>query len=640
MAEDKNKLFAEFPSVTTEEWEAKINVDLKGADYERALVWRTNEKFNVRPYYREEDLKEVAYLNSLPGQFPYVRGTKEKSNDWYIRQDITVKNTAEANKKALDILNKGITSLGFVFESCEEVSVADIETLLEGVAVECIEVNFKACCKSGALAKNFITYLDNKGIDPKAVKASINVDPLSCYMLTGKFCNGAEKAFEGPKELIEASAKYCGLKTVAVNGKKFVDAGSSISQELGFSLAMGAEYMNQLTEAGVSAFQAAANIKFNFGVGPNYFMEIAKLRAGRMLWAKIVDAYKPQCECGSECSCEGKCKGDSCKCVAKMSIHSENTIWNKTVYDPYTNLLRTQTEAMSAALGGSDSITVTPFNSIFEESTDFSERIARNQQIMLKEESHFDKIVDPAAGSYYIENLTNELAKQAWNMFLTIQDKGGFVAALKDGYIQNEVKEMTDKRDLAVARRRENLLGVNQFPNFTEFMETEFAAETFKSIDRTAEGAEIETLKSYRGAQAFEALRFATDSYSKNNKRPLAFMLTVGNLTMRKARAQFSCNFFAIAGFNVIEGAGFKTIEEGMAAAKEAGADIIVVCSSDDEYSTFGPQAYEQRDGKIIVIAGAPKCADELKAAGITNFVNVRSNALEELAGYQKELGI
>jgi methylmalonyl-CoA mutase len=303
-------------------------------------------------------------------------------------------------------------------------------------------------------------------------------------------------------------------------------------------------------------------------------------------------------------------------------------------------MLRTQTEAMSAAIGGAHSVTVLPFNAIYEDTTEFSERIARNQQALLKEESHLDKIADPSAGSYYIENLTASLADEAWALFLTVQEKGGFIAALKAGFVQDEIKNMAASRDKKIAQRRENLLGTNQFPNFTEKMEVEFDGSLFEAVDLTAEDAEIDTLKPYRGAQAFEALRYTTDMYSKENKRPVAFMLTIGSLAFRKARAQFACNFFAVAGFTVIDNNGFETAKEGVEAAKAAGADIIVVCSSDDEYTTIAPEVAELLNDEILVVAGAPKCADELKEKGITNFIHVKSNILEELKGYQDKLGI
>lgn len=620
MAEKYKKLFADFNPVSTEEWEAKINADLKGKDYERTLVWRTYEGFNVRPYYRQENLAGKEYLENLPGEFPFVRGNNKTNNDWFVRQNIFVSDFESANKKALSVLGKGATSLGFLFGDCAAVSEENLAVLLKGICLEAAEVNFVCPTDDTKLPELFVDYVSAGNWDNNNVVASAAIDPIGTFVLKGVLDNNA---LANLKTLVEKAKAVPNFRTIAVHGKFFANSGASIVQELAFALAQGAEYLSQLTDAGVSIDDAAKAIKFNMGVGNNYFMEIAKLRAGRLLWSKIVDAYSP-----------------ASKEAAKMIVHSETNRYNKTIYDPYVNMLRTQTEAMSAALGGAHSVTVLPFDAVYEESTEFSERIARNQQILLKEESHFDKIADPSAGSYYIETLTESIADQAWKLFLEVEEKGGFVAAFKAGFIQSEIKAMAAQRDKRVAQRRDNILGTNQFPNFNEQLEAGFDGSVFEPVDLSVEGAEVETLKPYREAQAFEALRYTTDMYSKDNKRPLAFMLTMGNLAFRKARAQFSCNFFAVAGFEVTDNNGFATVEEGVAAAKAAGADIVVLCSSDDEYAEIAPKVAEQLDDEILVVAGAPKCMDELKEKGITNFIHVKSNILEELKGYQKKLNI
>jgi methylmalonyl-CoA mutase len=623
MSEKQINLFKEFPTVSTQQWMDKVTADLKGADFGKKLVWKTNEGIDVQPFYRAEDLEKLNYLNSLPGEFPYVRGTKKNNNEWLVRQSIVVKDFAEANKKALNYLMRGVDSLAFVFKASTELTVGDLSVLLKDISLDAVEVNFVGCC-SRRVSEAFAAFVKQGGWDPKNIRASVEYDPFGKYALTGKFTKGQDHVVENALKMIAATAGMTRFKTLAVNGKNFGNAGSSIVQELAYSLALGAEYLTVLTEKGLEVDAVAKKLKFNLSVSANYFLEIAKLRAARLLWAQIVKAYGPK----SECSC-------------KMTIHAETGSWNKTVYDAYVNMLRTQTEAMSASLGGADSITVLPFNAAYEESNEFSDRIARNQQLLLKEESHFSKIADPAAGSYYIEELTASIADQAWKLFLEVQEKGGFLAALREGFIQSEIKKMAGKRDMNIATRRENLLGVNQFPNFTEKIEGNVDASVFAAADLTSEEAEIETLKPYRGAQAFEALRYKTDVYAKSNKRPLAFMLTIGNLAMRKARAQFACNFFAVAGFDVLDNNGFKTVEEGVEAAQKAGAAIVVICSSDDEYAELAPAAFEAIGGKaIFVVAGAPACTEELKAKGISNFINVKSNLLAELKQYQASLNI
>jgi methylmalonyl-CoA mutase len=625
MAEKYIKLFEEFPPISGETWKEKVVADLKGADFDRKLVWRTNEGFPVQPFYRQEDLENLQYLDTLPGEFPYVRGTKTTTNDWLVRQNIIVKDLEEANKKALDVLMKGVTSLGFVFNECVNVTKDDMGVLLNNICLESVEVNFVAKCYTSKIAEAFAEYVLAGKWGPKNIVASVACDPFGNYLLYGRMKNGLEGSLEQVKNLISKTAQLPKYRVLAINGKNYGNAGASAVQELAFSLAQGAEYLSALTEAGVPVEDVAKNMKFNLSVSANYFMEIAKIRAARLLWAQIVKAYEPKCACG-----------------CKMKIHAETGSWNKTFYDPYVNMLRTQTEAMSAALGGADSITVLPFNAIYEEPTTFSDRIARNQQLLLKEESHLDKIVDPGAGSYYIEELTASIADESWKLFLEIQDKGGFLAAAKAGFIQTKVKEMAAKRDLNVATRRENLLGINQFPNFNENLEKEGLDESvFEAQDLTADDADIETIKPYRGAQAFEKIRVATDKYAKTNKRPLAFMLTIGNLNFRKARAQFACNFFAVAGYEVRDNNGFATVEEGVAAAKQAAADIVVLCSSDEEYAGFAPAAFDAiKNEAIFVVAGAPASMDELKTKGIENFIHVKSNLLEELSRYQSLLKI
>ncbi len=611
------KLFHEFPSVSTSEWEEIILKDLKGADYEKKLVWNTNEGFKVKPYYRAEDIADFNHLNTLPGQFPYVRGNKSDSNNWLVRQDIVVEDVKTANKKALFLLSRGIESLGFILTSV--ITPKQFNELLDEIVVEAVEINLICGSHFEEILKNFISVLSKKNINFKNVHGSITYNPMTDLALTG-IKNEVEEA----KVIIEMSKDLPNFRTLIVHGSIFHNAGATTVEELGFALSMAAEYLNQLTELGLTIDELSPKLKFEFAVGSNYFMEIAKIRAARLLWAKMVEAYQPLD-----------------KSVAKMFIHSTTSDWNKTMYDPHVNMLRTTTEAMSSVLGGTDSLTVNAYNEIFENPTDFSERIARNQQLLLKEESYLDKVADPAAGSYYIESLTASIAENAWKLFLETEEKGGFVEAMKSGFIQEKIKSTAQKRDMDIANRKEILLGTNQYPNFNEVKTINLDEDLFKSTDLSDEKAEIETLKPYRGAQAFEALRYKTDLYTKNHKRPLAFMLTYGNVAMRKARATFASNFFACAGFEVKDNIGFKSAEEGVKAAAIAGAEIIVICSSDDEYAELAPAVKKLAADKMVVVAGYPKeILEDLKSKGIQDFIHIKSNVLETLADFQRRLGI
>ena len=622
MAEKENcKLFSEFAPNTMQEWIDKVTVDLKGADFNKKLVWRTNEGFNVQPMYRLENMQDLKNLDCLPGEFPFVRGNKKDNNDWYVRQDIVVEDLAEANKKALDVLNRGVNSLGFVLNGCQEFTKADMEVLLKDICLECVEINFVAGCKKGSILDAFKAVVEERGIAPEKIQGGINVDPLTALTRKGKNC--CDKPFENVKVNLEKMAAYKNFKTIEVGGYVFNNSGSSIVQELGFSLAAGVEYLDKLTDAGMKIDEVAPKIRFHFATGSKYFMEIAKLRAARYLWAHIVKAYNPCCDC-----------------VCKMNIHAETSEWNKTVYDPNVNMLRTQTETMSATIGGVDSFTVHPYDYIYEcHPSELGERVARNQQLLLKD---FDKIVDPAGGSYYIEELTQFIAEAAWKLFLEVQEQGGMVKALESGFVQAAVKATAQKRDQDIANRKENFLGTNQFPNFNEKMDKELCACILEPEDKTAPDAVVETLKPYRGTQAFEAMRIRTDLFAKEQgRRPVVYMFPMGNLAMRKARAQFACNFFACAGFQVMDNNGFKTVEEGAKACMDNKADIVVICSSDDEYATIAPEVYAaMQDKAIIVVAGNPECRPQLEEIGIKNYVHVKCNVLEDLKAYQQKLGI
>ena len=616
MANTKSeKLFTEFPPVPTEKWEEVITADLKGADYERKLVWKTGEGFNVRPYYRAENLEGIKFLGSQAGEFPYVRGT-HAHNRWRVHQTVSVVCPKEANAEALKILNAGVDSLGFCITSAD-FSAADLDMLLKDICIPAVEITF---CgeKMANVAELVLAKVEKEGIAKEDVRIAFCIDPLVKGLSSkGDFCSpNGEKCIARIVELIHKTKEYKHVRIVTVAGQTFGNSGSTIVEELAFTLSAGHDYLVRLTDAGLDVDAAARKLRFSFSVSSNYFMEIAKFRAARMLWANIVKGYGP----AKNCAC-------------KMQIHAETSRWNQTVYDPYVNMLRGTTEAMSATIAGVHSLEVMPFDASFENPTEFSKRIARNVELLLKNESHFDQVVDPAGGSYYVENLTQSIAAEAWKLFLEIEEKGGYTEAYKAGLIVERIKASAAAKDKNIATRRQTLLGANQYPNFTEVAGKEITAESV-----TRKQAEGNVLVPYRGAMAFEEMRLQVD---RSGKEPKAFMLTCGNLGMARARSQFSCNFFACAGIKVIDNTYFKSIEEGAKAALESKAQIVVVCASDDDYAEAAPKVKELLGGKaILVVAGAPACAPELEAQGITNFINVKSNVLETLKFYLKEMGI
>jgi len=615
MAEKKELLFDQFPPVSTEEWKAKVEVDLKGAPFDKKLVWRTNEGFNLQPMYRAEDIADLKTTDSLPGEFPYVRGTRN-DNDWLVRQEIIAESPSQANEKAVDVLGKGITSLGF---KIKDATAEELAGLLDGIYVPAVELNFTTCPKKAiAFAKVLVDYLKANGLE-KEFKGSIDFNPFKKALKHGTAFPGDIAAMG--VELLDIVKDIPALRVLSVNSDMLSNSGAYITQELGYALSWGASWLTMLTDKGVDAVDVARRIKFNMGVSSNYFMELAKFRASRMLWAQIVKQY-------------GVTDAD-----CKQVVHATTSRFNQTIYDAHVNLLRSQTECMSAVLAGVDSVTVTPFDTPYQTPDDFSERIARNQQFLLKEESHLDKVVDPAGGSYYVEILTTSIANEAWKLFLAIEDKGGFLECVNNGTVQASVRESSEKRHTDVARRKEILLGTNQYPNINELAGDKLHIHGACSCgchhdeDKAEGGLGLPTA---RAASDFEALRLATEAASN---RPKVFMLTIGNLAMRLARAQFSTNFFGCAGYEIIDNLGFDTVEQGIDAALEKGADVVVLCSSDDEYATLAPEAFKYLAGRAeFVVAGAPACMEELKAAGISDFVHVRCNVLETLRGFNAKL--
>lgn len=617
MADKSNqkKLFEEFPPVSTEQWREKIIADLKGADFNKRLVWKTKEGIHVQPFYRAEDLTDKEYLDNLPGDFPFVRATEIKKNNWYIRQDVDATSTIEdANQQALKNIEKGAGSICFLLDADKEYTTKEISSLLKGIQLQKTEIVFDA----GKASLKLLDILND--VFPN-IKGSLEFDPIGRFVTHGNFCKREDEVFETCKAILGKSKNLKNFKSITINGKFFRAAGSTITEELAFSLAMATDYMDRLTDLGFSSDEVAQALKVNLGIGSDYFPEIAKIRAARLLWAKMMEAFKPIDDQSG-----------------KICIHAETTLWNNTIYDPYVNMLRTTTEGMSAAIGGVHSLTINPFNLAYQKSSEFSERIARNQQILLKEESYFDKVLDPSAGSYYLENLTDILADESWKLFLKIESNGGFIKSFKEGMIQDIIKETIKKRDIAIATRKESLLGTNQFPNFTEKADPEINSEVIKTKQETDEDKIAEPIKFYRGSEAFEEMRIKTD---KSDKTPTAFMLTYGNLAMRKARSQFSCNFFACAGFEVIDNNGFKTIDEGVQEAIRKKADIVVICSSDEEYTTIAPEINQKLENQsIVVVAGLPGNAKELKENGLEHFIHVKSNILEDLKKFQSLVGI
>lgn len=620
---EKERLFEGFPPVKVAEWEAKISEELKGAAFEK-LIWKTAEGFDVRPFYTSKDLEEMVFSDVLPGEFPFIRGDKIAGNDWVIRENIRVTDFSEANKKALQALNRGAGGLGFILPEELKLSARGLETLLKDIVIECIHINFSAGSQWAELQSLFSELVRKRGIDPVKISGSLGIDPLSMLALKGRLEQPINLELKKLAQLIkDEGTAFSNFRHISVCGNLFHNAGANVVQESAIVLSLVSQYMELLVNEGISAEVAARTIQLKLSAGSLYFMEIAKFRAIRILFSKLIKAW-----------------GVDNDKVLNPFIHAETSSRNQTVYDHYVNMLRGTTEGMSAVLGGADSLSILPFDHPFRNSTSFSERIARNTQIILKEEAYLDKVADPSAGSYYIEKLTESIVEYSWKLFLEIDSEGGYLQSLKSGKIQNMCSESAAKLEKDISSRREILLGTNQYPDPKETVPADIdLAIAFPSAPAGSGSMEVEPLAAIRGSQGFEKIRIKTETALK---RPLVFLLTTGDPVWRKARAGFSTGFFSCAGFEIRDNPGFEDIVTGMKEAATAQADIVVLCSSDAEYSSLVPEALKhKKSSQILVIAGFPKdTVDTLKEMGVEHFIHLKSNVLEDLGKFQSLLGI
>jgi len=621
---DKNKqslLFENFPPVSTADWEAKIIEDLKGADYEKRLIWKTNEGIPVRPYYRAEDLETLPFMESMPGEAPYLRGTKTKNNDWIIRQDFEEADPEQANRLAREALEKGAQAIGLNIQNIE--TSKDLNNLLEGIDLEKVPLHFQNGTDYPAFFEMLVSYAGEKSL-----KGSLDFDPLAWLLLYERFHKSRDASFDRATKLINMAKDHQPeFRVINIHGQHTHNAGANMVQELAYGLSQAVEYLAAFTEKGLKPEEITPHLQFTFAIGSSYFMEIAKLRVARVLWSKVVEAFIANSE-----------KTDSAaEKASKMFIHAVTSNRNKSIYDPYVNMLRTTTEAMSASIGGADSLCVTTFDHSFKKPDDFGYRMARNQQIILKHEAYFGKVADPAAGSYYIENLTHELAQASWKLFTNIEAEGGFIRAVESENIRKSIEEMCQKRDQDIAIRKRIFVGTNQYANSEE--------RVLDKVEPRAQLSDMSALRQYRGPQAFEALRMAVENHAKKGfDIPKVFLFTYGNPAMRKARATFSGNFFSVAGYQIIDNLGFGDIKSGVQAATDTGATIVVFCSSDEEYLEMAPAAKmikESNPETIVIVAGNPReIINELNDAGVDHYIHIRTNVLESLTRYNEILGI
>jgi methylmalonyl-CoA mutase len=596
------KLFSGFPPVTTKEWAERISADLKGTGFRDDLFRKTEEDIPVKPFYRREDLEGLKHLELTGSLKPAGR----EPNSWSICQDIFPGSSSrEANTWIRTAIEGGADAIRIHLKDSPPPDRDFIETLFAGVPISETEILFQDYLGADAIYEHLLKMISGRNEDPLNLNGCLGADPLGKMVSTGIPVASMENIGRLTRKVSETSP---GMRVIDVNGTLFQNAGSTLAEELAFTLAMASDYLAILTSKDLTAGEAISSLQLSMATGPDYFMEIAKLRAARILWEYICEGY------GSE------------PLSGKVTIHSTSSGWNMTLYDPHANILRGTTEAMSSILGGADLVTVLPFDHHYGNSSVFSDRIARNVQIILREESYFGRVSDPSSGSYYIENLTDSIAGKAWDLFRETESRGGFRKSFESGWIQQQVTASRRKKLEKYASGSKHILGTNAFPRFNEKILDKL------SQDHPGEAYEpaVQPLTPFRVASVFEEIRVETE---RMTERPKVLLFRYGNPAWMTARANFSGNFLACAGYEILDTPAFRTIEEGIKASRKASPHILVLCSSDDSYITMAPPVLESmKDRAIVAVAGYPRDdLDELRKAGIEHFIHVGSHLLNTL---------
>ena len=668
------RIFDTFPAVPDEAWHAQVIKDLKGADYAKKLLWNAYETISVKPYYRLSDLGRIEYLAAIqPGKFPFLRGPKAEGNSWLIRQEILTSDPAMAGLLAADALRHGAQALGFrslynvrtrTLRGVALQNKEDMARLLADIDIKNIPLYFDHG-PYGPLALAWLAaHAEKNAVDPKSITGALDYDPVGDFALTGAIHGDENQIIDRIKQTIALGRERLpSYRPFTVHGDIFHEAGGSAVEEIAGLMSIAVEYLHRLTDAGLEAKAAAQAIGFRLAIGPNYFFEIAKLRAARLVWAHIAAAY-------------GLKEDPS----AAMALEAVSGQWNKTLYDPDTNILRLTSEAMAAILGGCRTLALLPHDMLSQEPTAFSYRVTRNIQLILRHEALFDKVADPSAGSYYVETLTDELATRALSLFGSWEEAGGFMAASRKGLIQEKIQKVRDKKNANIAGRREVFLGTNQFPLAGEkrgdpatpprsvTVEAAHAGDkTVAAKDLSAlygadgvspalgllaaawshgEAETLPVLMLERGALAFEKIRLASEEVQRRRGRlPTVSLLSEGPLAMRIARATFISNFFGCAGYQVHDNPAGLADAELDRLLREQQPDMVVLCSADDEYpklmATYAPLIAAAVPRAFKMVAGHPLAHKEaLIGMGTNDFVHIGTDAIAFFTNYQQKSGI
>lgn len=688
----------EFEIPTYDEWKQACIELLKGAPFEKKLFTKTYEGITFSPMYFHADTEPIQPAKSYPGMGDYLRGVEANgyvNAPWGIAQACDETFPDENNELLQREISKGSTIYNVKVDcatrnakdarDCKHIgkggvsltTLGDVETLLKGLKLDTYPLYVCAGESSLPLLALIVAAVKKNGGDVSKLRGVIGANPICEYAAKGDLNQSLEKLFDEAATVAKWTTKNSpALKTIFVQSDVFSNGGANDIQEVAYTISAGVAYLRALLERGLTIDEAANQIMFGFSMGANFFMQIAKLRAVRPIWAQIVKAFG-----GNEES-------------QKIHIHGRPAKFFKTVYDPYVNMLRDTTELFSGVVGGVDSFENSTFDEPVRKGDEFSRRIARNMQIILQEEFGLLQPIDPAGGSWAVENLTKEIKEKIWAEFQVIESKGGIVSALKEGYPQDEVAKILAARFKAAETRKDRIVGNNMYANMTEeridaraenqaenlkartaaieaylanvdakdaiakisaddFDSAIAAAEQGATIAEirkalgTSEVDDIKAIEAHRWSERFEALRETTEKFkAAKGDNVKVFLANMGPIPQHKARADFTTGFLQVGAFEILGNNGFATVDEAAQAAKESGADAVVICSTDATYPeivpALAPKLHEVLPNATVYLAGtAPaELVETYKQAGIDDYINVRANCYKVIQALQQKKGM
>jgi methylmalonyl-CoA mutase len=629
------KLAAEFPRTTHEEWKAAADKLLKGAPFDKIMLTRTPENITLQPIYERGVLESLPAAASLPGQGDYLRGTRPdgyRLAPWDIAQELPYTDPAAFNEALLRDLEVGQNAVSITLDGANALRLrtpSDIIAAFRLVIPDALSWHFHAGERTRETALLFYSWLVAHNAKLDKVRGTLNHDPLGTLAATGALSLPLRRAYDGLAGLVKiARANLPAFTSVGVSTRAYHNAGASAVEELGVLLATGLEYLRELNKRGIDLNTAATRTAFHFSIGGNFFVELAKLRAARVLWARVVG------ELGGNASARA------------MRQHARTGLFNKTRHDPYVNILRTTTEALAGVLGGVESLTVGAFDEVVRPPEELSRRVARNTHVILQEECELTAVIDPAGGSWYVEKLTDDLARGAWEFFQKIEEKGGASAALKAGFIQETITATRKGKEKLLGQRRVSLVGTNQYPNIAEKPLAPGAIRNTPpepSADPPAESAAA--LPVVRLAERYETLRAASTAYkAKHGHGPKIHLANIAALRRHKVRADFTRGFFETGGFEITGAEG--STDDALIAEKAvaSGAALVVICGHDEDYPVHVPaiaQAIKARAPQLtLILAGNPgEHEAAYKAAGLDTYIFAKSDNYETNRQFLQKVG-